>query len=54
MMYWDMYWASEGYLWEKFQQGNVSPDEMEKDFRRLVNHWKYVYQYKGTEGYLDE
>ena len=54
MMYWDMYWASEGYLWEKFQQGDVSPDEMKKDFRRLVNHWKNVYQHKGMEGHLDE
>lgn len=43
MMYHDMYWASEGYLWEKLQQGEVDVDEMERDFRKLLDFWKKIY-----------
>ena len=43
MMYHDMYWASEGYLWEKLQQGKVDVDEMERDFRKLLDFWKKIY-----------
>lgn len=47
MMYWDMYWASEGYLWEKLQQGEINVDEMEKDFMKLIDFWKSIYLRKG-------
>ena len=44
MMYREMYWASEGYLWEKVQQGGgMDVDGMEKDFRKLLDFWKSVY-----------
>ena len=43
MMYKEMYWASEGCLWEKMQQGNMDVDQMEEDFSRLVDFWKSVY-----------
>ena len=43
MMYQDMYWASEGYLWEKFQRGTVDADEMEQDFMKLLEFWKKLY-----------
>ena len=43
MMYREMYWASEGYLWEMVQQGNVDVEQMEKDFTRLMKFWKSVY-----------
>ena len=44
MMYREMYWASEGYLWEKVQQGGgMDVDGMEKDFRKLLEFWKSVY-----------
>ena len=43
MMYRDMYWASEGYLWEMVQRGNVDIDQMEKDFTKLIEFWKSVY-----------
>ena len=43
MMYREMYWASEGYLWETVQRGEVDIDTMEKDFRKLMNFWKSVY-----------
>ena len=36
MMYREMYWASEGYLWEMVQRGNVDVEQMEKDFKRLM------------------
>lgn len=43
MMYHDMYWASEGYLWEMVQRDNVDIDEMEKGFSELINFWKSIY-----------
>lgn len=43
MMYRDMYLASEGFLWEMVQRGNVDMDEMEKGFSKLMNFWKSVY-----------
>ena len=43
MMYREMYWASEGYLWEMVQRGDVDIDQMEKDFTRLMAFWKSVY-----------
>ncbi|MGN0299437.1 MAG: TetR/AcrR family transcriptional regulator [Lachnospiraceae bacterium] len=43
MMYQDMYWASEGYLWEKLQQGEINVDEMEQDFIKLLDFWKSIY-----------
>ena len=46
MMYLDMYWAAEGYIWEKIQQGNINVDEIERDFSRLLDFWKSVYMRK--------
>ena len=43
MMYRDMYWASEGYLWETVQRGDVNIDQMEKDFTKLMEFWKSIY-----------
>ena len=43
MMYRDMYWASEGYLWEMVQRGDVDMEQMEKDFTRLIEFWKSIY-----------
>lgn len=43
MMYRDMYWASEGFIWEMVQRGNVDMDRMEKGFNRLMDFWKSVY-----------
>lgn len=43
MMYREMYWASEGYLWEMVQRGNVDIDEMERVFKKLIEFWKSVY-----------
>ena len=46
MMYREMYWASEGYLWEMVQRGPVNTAEMEKDFTRLIAFWKSIYLWK--------
>ncbi len=43
MMYREMYWASEGYLWEMTQRGNIDFEQMERDFRKLLEFWKSVY-----------
>ncbi|MDD6273352.1 MAG: TetR/AcrR family transcriptional regulator [Clostridiaceae bacterium] len=43
MMYRDMYWASEGFLWEMVQRGHVDMDEMGRGFTKLMNFWKSIY-----------
>jgi len=43
MMYREMYWASEGCLWEYMQRGIINVEAMEKDFRSLIEFWKKVY-----------
>lgn len=43
MMYRAMYWASEGYLWEAVQSGNVDIDKIESDFKKLMSFWKSIY-----------
>ncbi len=43
MMYREMYWASEGYLWETVQAGGMDVDQMEKDFKKLIAFWKSIY-----------
>ncbi len=42
-MYQEMYWASEGCLWEYIQRGDMNIDAMERDFQKLVSFWKKVY-----------
>ena len=43
MMYREMYWASEGYLWELLQRGGMDIEKMERDFTRLIQFWKQIY-----------
>ncbi len=43
MMYQEMYWASEGYLWEMVQRGDVDMEKMERDFTGLIAFWKSIY-----------
>ena len=43
MMYREMYWASEGDLWEMVQRGDLAIDQMENDFTKLMNFWKSIY-----------
>ena len=47
MMYREMYWAAEGYLWEVVQTGgDLDVDKVKEDFRRLVEFWKSIYKRK--------
>lgn len=43
MMYREMYWASEGYLWEMTQRGDVDIEQMNRDFVKLLEFWKSIY-----------
>ena len=42
-MYREMYWASEGYLWEALQKGPLDVDRIEQDFSELMDFWKQIY-----------
>ena len=42
-MYREMYWASEGYLWEMLQRGGIDPAQMVRDFQKMLTFWKSVY-----------
>ena len=43
MMYREMYLASEGYLWEMLQRGEMDASLMEKDFSKMLAFWKSVF-----------
>lgn len=43
MMYTDMFLASQGYLWEKMQSETIDPDQMERDFIRMIDFWRGLY-----------
>lgn len=47
MMYREMFWAAEGYLWEKVQQGSLNMEKMEDDFGKLIEFWRSVYLRNG-------
>ena len=49
MMYREMYWASEGYLWETVQKGDLDIGRMEQDFYKLINFWKSIYLRKDDD-----
>lgn len=50
MMYREMYLASEGYLWEMLQSGELDVARMQKDFSELMKFWKSVYRRDHNEG----
>ena len=43
MMYREMYWAAEGYLWEAMQHGPIDAERLEADFSRMIEFWKTIY-----------
>jgi len=49
MMYQDMYWAAEGYLWEMLRRGEMDAARMQEDFNRLLQFWKHIYLRKRLE-----
>ena len=46
MMYRQMFLASEGYLWEMLQKGEVDWEKVRQDFARLLEFWKTTYYRK--------
>lgn len=44
MMHREMYWASEGYLWEMLQRGKLDAAQMGQDFEQLLQFWKSIYK----------
>lgn len=43
MMYKEMYWASEGFVWDFLQRGKIDPDKFEEEFSKLMEYWKKIY-----------
>lgn len=43
VMYRDMYYMSEGYLWHEMQRGNIDPDKMEQEYMEFLKLWKKAY-----------
>ena len=43
LMYQDMYYMSEGYLWHQMERGNIDPDKMEKEYMAFLELWKKAY-----------
>lgn len=47
MMYKNIYLTCEGYLFEKISSGSLNADEMERDYLKMIDHWKQIYLRKG-------
>ena len=47
MMLNEMYWATEGYLWEKVQSGTLEVESLEQEFHKMMDFWKVVYLKEG-------
>ena len=43
VMYKDMYYMSEGYLWHEMQRGKIDPNKMEKEYMAFVKLWRKAY-----------
>ena len=43
LMYQQMFLASEGYLWQMVQQGDVDVEKMERDFSEMLEFWKCLF-----------
>ena len=44
LMYQDMYLASEGYIYQMQNLGDVDVDKMVSDYRRIIDFWKQLYK----------
>jgi len=43
MMLRQMYLASEGYMWEMVQRGDIDAEKLQADGERMVSFWKEIY-----------
>ena len=44
LMYKEMYYMSEGYLWHWCQEDEFDVDRMEKDYLDFISQWKRIYR----------
>lgn len=49
MMYKEMFWASEGYLWEEVQKGTVNAEKIERDSLQMLAFWKQIFLREGSK-----
>lgn len=42
-MYQNMFWASEGFIWELTQGGDVDIDRFEREYDGMIDFWRSVY-----------
>lgn len=43
MMYRNIYYAAEGYFWEVISREMTDPDEIERGYMKMIDHWKSIY-----------
>lgn len=43
VMYKEIYYMSEGYLWHESEKGEIDPDKMEKDYLEFLKFWRKAY-----------
>ena len=43
VMYKDMYYMSEGYLWHEMQRGKIDPNKMEEEYMAFIKLWRKAY-----------
>ena len=43
VMYKDMYYMSEGYLWHEMQRGKIDPNKMEEEYMSFIKLWRKAY-----------
>lgn len=42
-MYREIYFASEGYLWQMSQKGSIDVDRVIKDYKEMVDFWRILF-----------
>ena len=43
LMYKEIYYMSEGYIWHESQKGDIDPDKMEKEYVEFLSFWRKAY-----------
>lgn len=43
MMYKEIIMATDGYMYQKYHTDIIDPDDIEKDFTILIEHWRTIY-----------
>lgn len=43
VMYKELYYMSEGYIWHESEKGEIDPDKMEKEYLTFLTFWRKAY-----------